>query len=138
MMCKFTIPGPPVGKQRARTVTQGGYTHSYTPPKTALYERLAAECYKQSFPGAEAATGAVQVAIRAFYAIPKSWHREKQKLALAGLIPVTVKPDLDNVCKCVMDACNGLAWADDKQVIWMQAQKAYAVEPRVDVEIWQC
>lgn len=132
----FTIPGQPQGKARARTVSQGGRVHSYTPPKTAAYERLIAECYKESFPSAEAYQGAVQVAIHAFYAVPKSWAKEKRKQALAGMIPVLVRSDIDNVCKLVMDALNGIAWVDDKQVVWLQADKQYGAEPRVEVEIW--
>ncbi len=133
----FSVPGPPQGKARARTVTQGGRVHSYTPSKTAQYEALVARTYKESFPDSEAATGAVEVVIRAFYAVPKSWPKEKRKQALAGMIPVLTKPDIDNACKAVLDSLNSIAWQDDKQIIWLQAIKAYSAEPRVEVEIWQ-
>ena len=137
MRRSFTVPGPPVGKQRARTVTQGGWVHSYTPAKTAAYESLVASTYKSSYPGAEAATGAVQVVIHAFYKVPLSWPLEKRKKALAGMIPVSVKPDLDNVLKIVTDALNGVAWVDDKQIVYATVQKIYADMPRVEVEIWE-
>ena len=135
-MRRFVIPGQPVGKARARTVSQGGKTHSYTPAKTARYEALVRGVYQNTFPGAKAATGAVQVAIRAFYAIPKSWTVEKRKKALAGMIPVLVRPDLDNAAKLIMDSLNGIAWVDDAQIIWLQACKEYSITPRVEVEIW--
>ena len=133
---QFTIPGNPVGKARARTVSQGGFTHSYTPAQTTRYEALVKGVYKQSFPNAEAVSGAVQVAIRAIYAVPKSWPVEKRKKALAGMLPVLVKPDCDNVLKIITDALNGLAWEDDKQIIYATVQKSYGTEPRVEVEIW--
>ena len=135
-MISFTVPGQPVGKARARTVVQGGKTHSFTPAKTARYEAFVAGVYKSLYPGAKPATGAVQVAIRAIYGVPKSWPAEKKRLALAELIPVQVKPDLDNVVKCICDALNGIAWEDDKQITWLQARKSYGAEPRVEVEIW--
>lgn len=130
------IPGQPQGKARARTVMQGGKAHSYTPAKTAAYEALVAGTYKTTFPGAEAATGAVEVAIRAIYEVPKSWPRKRKAEALAGMIPVTTKPDCDNILKIVCDALNGIAWVDDKQIVFAKVRKMYGVEPRVEVEIW--
>ena len=130
------IPGQPQGKARARTVLQGGKVHSYTPAKTAAYEALVAGTYKTSFPDAETATGAVEVAIRAIYEVPKSWPRKRKQEALAGLIPVTTKPDCDNILKIVADALNGVAWVDDSQIVFAKVRKAYGAEARVEVEIW--
>ena len=45
----FTVPGPPKGKARARTVrTKDGRTFSYTPDGTVLYENLIKTCYYQT------------------------------------------------------------------------------------------
>lgn len=41
--------------------------------------------------------------------------------------------DMDNVAKCILDALNGVAYVDDKQVR-MQSAKAYLL--RSPVEIW--
>lgn len=41
--------------------------------------------------------------------------------------------DMDNVAKCVLDALNGVAYVDDKQVR-VQSAKAYLL--RSPVEIW--
>jgi Holliday junction resolvase RusA-like endonuclease len=131
----FVVPGAPVGKARARVVTQGGYTHSYTPEKTALYERLVADTYKFTFPGEKPLTGPVELILRAFLPVPESWAKSKKAKALAGIITPTVKPDADNLAKSVCDALNGVAWIDDKQVIKLHVIKAYGV-PRVEVEIW--
>lgn len=131
----FTIPGQPQGKARARTVTQGGKTHSYTPKKTALYERSVREVYKLSFPGVERLTGPVTLILRAYMPIPESWPKAKKAKALAGLIEPMVKPDADNILKVVADALNGLAWEDDKQITHAEIIKSYGV-PRVEVEIY--
>lgn len=133
----FTVWGQPQGKGRARVVSQGGKAHGYTPPKTALYERLVAETYKSSYDGADALRKAVELKIDAFFRVPDSWPRRKKQEALAGLLPVTVKPDCDNILKVIADALNGVAWLDDKQVTFAQVRKAYGAEPRVEIEIWE-
>ena len=130
----FVVPGQPQGKGRARTVTQGGYTHSYTPHKTAAYERLIAGCYQAAYPGEKPLTSAVEVKIRAVFAVPKSWPLRRRQEALAGMIPVTVKPDCDNIMKC-MDALNGIAWVDDKQITVAMVEKVYDIDPHLEVEI---
>ena len=133
---EFTIPGPPHGKERARTVLQAGRVHSYTPEKTALYERLVGECYNFTHPGAKRLTGPVELKITAFFAIPKSWSQAMKQKALAEIIRPTVKSDYDNIAKAVTDGLNGIAWDDDKQVVDAYISKKYAVNPRVEVEIY--
>ena len=133
----FVVPGIPQGKARARTVMQGGRVHSFTPAKTASYERLVAGAYQSAFPGQEAAEGGVELTVRAYFPVPKSWPLKRKQQALAGMIPVTVKPDCDNILKVIADALNGIAWQDDKQIIFAQVVKQYSIEPRVEVEIWQ-
>ena len=45
---RFTVPGEPKGKARARTVrSKKGGTFSYTPEGTMLYENLIKCCYRQ-------------------------------------------------------------------------------------------
>ena len=132
----FVVPGPPQGKARARVVNHGGRAHSYTPQKTALYERLVAGCYNFAHPGAKRLTGPVELKITAFYPIPQSWPIAKKGKALAEMILPTVKPDTDNIAKSVCDALNGAAWDDDKQVTLLEVVKKYGAEPRVEVEIW--
>ena len=39
------------------------------------------------------------------------------------------KPDVDNLCKTILDALNGLAYEDDKQVVECVIKKFYATEP---------
>ncbi len=37
-----------------------------------------------------------------------------------------VKPDLDKLIRCVLDALTGVAWVDDSQVVGLACTKAYA------------
>lgn len=133
----FSIPGAPVGKARPRVTTQGGHPHAYTPPKTASYERLVRETYKLSFPGQKPLEGPLELVLRAYMPIPESWPQSKKAKALSEMIQPTVKPDIDNIVKSVMDGLNGTAYEDDKQIMFVQAKKVYSMMPRVEVEIWQ-
>lgn len=47
----------------------------------------------------------------------------------------TVKPDTDNIAKSILDALNGIAYNDDKQVVTLIVQKWYAEVPSVSVMI---
>ena len=49
------------------------------------------------------------------------------------------KPDIDNTAKCVMDALNGKAYADDSQVTTLRAMKEPQTrieQPYTEIKIW--
>lgn len=53
--------------------------------------------------------------------------------------PVT-RPDLDNLEKLVKDACNGLLWTDDAQVVAIAKRKYYCADgepPRIELQVWE-
>lgn len=134
-MQKFVVPGPPQGKGRARTVSRGGKTHSFTPQRTVQYESLVALAYRLAYPDTEPTANPVRLLVEAYMPIPQSWPKSKQAAALNGTMLPTVKPDADNVLKCVLDSINGIAWVDDKQVTDAEIVKRYAAIPRVEVTI---
>lgn len=129
-MITFKIDGQPQGKARPRFTKSG---HTYTPEKTKAYEEAVAWAYKSA--GGKINGGYVTVNIAAFYKIPKSITKEKRGLIEKGLLKPSVKPDIDNVVKAVLDGLNGVAYCDDAQVIRMSATKAYSTEPSVVVEV---
>lgn len=134
MSMRFTVPGEPVGKGRPRVVRNGGFTRTYTPEKTAVYENLVKlEFQRQG--GRMLRDGPVAVWIAARYGIPSSASKRKQQAMVAGFIRPTKKPDCDNVAKVICDALNGLAWKDDSQVVMLHVEKRFGEIPGVDVEI---
>lgn len=42
------------------------------------------------------------------------------------------KPDIDNYAKAVLDACNGVLWLDDSQIISLYASKAWTPTSKCD------
>lgn len=134
---RFTVPGQPKGKARARTVRRGGgKSFSYTPEGTVLYENLIKTCYLQDAGHVLFNDGQpLAVSITAFYEVPKSYSKKKKQEMLDGQLYPTKKPDIDNIAKCVLDALNKLAYRDDTQVVRLHMEKHYAEIPRVEVEI---
>jgi Holliday junction resolvase RusA-like endonuclease len=133
-MIKFTIPGPPQGKARART----GKGFAYTPEKTVLYENLIKSVFIQDKCKRVQSEGQpLTMHIRAFYPIPKSISQKVKDFMLQNQIRPTKKPDADNVLKVVADALNGIAYHDDTQIVTAIVEKYYGEEPRVEVEIWE-
>ena len=48
----------------------------------------------------------------------------------------TKKPDNDNIAKIILDALNGVAYQDDKQVVSLQVEKYYTeADEMVTVEL---
>ncbi len=39
-----------------------------------------------------------------------------------------MKPDIDNLIKTVLDACNGHVWKDDNQITEITSSKRYGIE----------
>ena len=48
-------------------------------------------------------------------------------MAIDGILKPAKKPDADNILKLGLDALNGVAYADDKQVIEVRCRKFYSV-----------
>lgn len=131
MTVEFTIPGAPQGKERPRFTKNG---IAYTPQKTRDYEKLVAWAYHCEAHGAKL-TGPIFAEIAAVYAVPPSWNKKKRAEALDNRIFPMVKPDLDNIVKAVLDACNGLAYKDDAAVTDLTICKRYGTRPCVVVRL---
>lgn len=128
----FTVPGQPVGKGRPRFTVTGGRVRTYTPKATREFEqRVAWLCPHRP------ATGPIRMSITAIFRRPKAMKRRSDP---PGLCWHTKKPDLDNVCKAVIDSCNGRAYEDDNQIVKIDALAFYAEKtgkPRTLVEIYE-
>lgn len=128
---KFIIPGEPVAKGRPKLSRYG----TYTPKKTKEYEEhIKQEWRKNGYK--EPLKGAVAVSIRFCRGIQKSGSKAVKTAKLTGKVKPTVKPDLDNYIKAVLDGLNGLAWVDDSQIVNISATKEYSMKPETVVLIW--
>lgn len=134
-MIAFTIPGPPIGKGRARVGKVGNHARLFTPAKTVSYEGLVATVAQKAMGKTPLLEGALSVRMWIDCPIPASWSQKKQRMALAGEIYPTTKPDKDNIIKAIYDGCNGIVWHDDVQIVDGWQRKRYASKPGVRVEV---
>lgn len=135
MNVSFTIPGNPQGKGRPRFSTRGGFVRAYTPQKTASYEEAVRFELARAMRGKRPAEAPVSLTIVARVPVPGSWSKVRRERALAGEIRPTVKPDLDNIEKIVLDAMNGGAFPDDAYVVSCSKTKIYSENPGVTVTL---
>ena len=129
MMQAFRVEGAPVGKARPR-VTRWG---AYTPRKTAQHEASIKAAAQQA--GIVAISGPVTLQVAFVMPIPQSWPKKRREAAARQEMMPLGKPDVDNLCKAVMDALIGIAYQDDTQVVRLVACKLYGTEPRTEVWI---
>jgi Holliday junction resolvase RusA-like endonuclease len=138
MEINFTVYGEPVGKGRPRVGRlKNGASHTYTPEKTAAYERqIRVEFLRQTggarFPG----DVPLEMSIAAYYAIPKSASKHKRAEMEIGALRPMKKPDADNVLKICADSLNKMAYHDDAQIVKSAISKHYGNEPRVEISIY--
>ena len=127
-----TVIGEIVGKQRPRVCRHG----TYTPKKTKDYEQLIRNSYIAQDGKFFERDIPVQITIKAYKKPPKSTTKKNLKLIEQGLFPWIKKPDIDNICKSVLDALNGIAYADDGQVVKVGTTKEYTLqEERIEFEV---
>lgn len=132
----FFVPGQPVAKGRPIAGRGfGGRTTLRTPEKTVAYEGLVAHACAQAMEGAPPFSGPLELSLQINVQIPASWSKKRQQAAQDGDIAPTKKPDLDNIVKALCDGMNGVAYADDAQIVQMSVRKVYSTTPGAHVVV---
>lgn len=116
---RFFIAGKAKGKGRPRFYKG----HAVTPQDTRDYETMIAMLYKGL--RGRMHQGAVEIDIKAYIYVPKSYSKKKRQEIARGKIKPECKPDVDNIAKIVLDGLNGIAYSDDKQVVKLTVEKIY-------------
>ena len=108
---KFTVYGKPTGKARPR-FAKG---RAYTPKPTTEYESAVRQAYVSSG-GINHDDSPITINITAYFRKAKTNKMSSPML----------KPDSDNIAKIICDALNNVAYNDDKQIISLKVDKAWA------------
>lgn len=118
------VPLPPVPQGRPRITTIGGHARMYSPKHVTEHKKEIRNCAERVISYMEHPCfmeGPISVVL---------WFRfekpESRKRVNSTPYPFPdVKPDLDNLEKCVLDALNGVAYKDDAQITQLQSMKSY-------------
>jgi len=106
----------------------------YDPKKVRDYKKYIAWETKRQWKK-EPLQGAVKIKIDIYRDIQKTESKKNKKLKDEGVIRPTVKSDLDNYLKAVLDAMNKIAYVDDSQIVEINARKFYSYNPRVEIKL---
>lgn len=134
---QFTIPHTPVAKGRARSTVKRGrggkpiltkdgqpIVSTYTPEKTRDFEALVRDFAQQAARG-EPLDCPVDLLVEFRFKIPSSYTKWQRDLAAEGMLHHTKKPDCSNLVKAIEDACNGVLFKDDGQVVGCVTDKVF-------------
>lgn len=118
MLIEFDVP---IVKGKARPRFANG--HVYTPASTRTSERQIANEYMRvcKNTNGEIACAPRGTSVEVEITVQKPLPQGRPKSCVWE--HDTTKPDLDNVAKLVLDALNGLAWADDAQITTLNLHK---------------
>ena len=112
MIHKQTFNIKPRSKQRPRSTRSG---HTYTPKETREYEKKISEAYS----GVAFTDGPLHVTL--------VFDNDKTEITIKELKPKRnpskLRGDIDNYAKAILDALNGVAYTDDKQIISLELRK---------------
>ena len=114
MTLRLVIPGTPIPLGRHRT----GKGRTYLPARSRAYRTLIQTCWMAS--GRPSLGGLPFACSMRFYGL-------------------RANADLDNAIKAIMDSLNGLAFADDRQLVCIAGAHrlpADADGPRCEVDLW--
>jgi Holliday junction resolvase RusA-like endonuclease len=130
-LANFVVPGVPKAKGRPRMTRAG---HAYTPAATAQAEQDFLVLAMRHFP--RPLSGPLRIDLSFTFPVPASWSKKKQAAALGLELAHESRPDLDNLIKLVLDALNGRAWVDDRQIYNLSAAKCYGQAAETWVLVW--
>ena len=129
----LVFPIKPLAKQSYRS-TKSGF--GYQPKdvvdfKNAIRYMATKELPKDHKP----LTGALTVIIDFQFALISSANKAQKKAVFEAdcQIAKTTKPDIDNLCKAMFDALNGIAWSDDALIVQLIATKCYGKTDKITV-----
>lgn len=132
---KLIINKTPQPQSRPRFTARGRYVHAYENKKITMYKRMVAATYQSYFGAVKPTEKAIAVDVVFYRPVQKSISKIERQRRLTGESLPAIKPDIDNYVKAILDALNGVAFRDDKQIISLNAKKLYSDKPRTEIEI---
>jgi len=132
---EFVVAGIPAPQGSKRAFVRGGRVSlvescARVKPYRALVS-LAASQARTEAPTQQP----VGIAIAFVFVRPKSHYTSKGELR-AGAPSHPGKPDIDKLCRAVLDALTGILYHDDAQVVSLSASKRYGVASMTAISLF--
>ena len=129
---QFELSAVPTAQQRARHTRTGRAYKSAVQKANELTLEALLLPHRPLWP----LKGPLKLVFTAYMPIPASASKRRREAMLSGKIGHTVKPDVDNLAKQILDAMSRLwFFDDDKQIVELCGRKRYAENPRWVIEI---
>lgn len=128
-MTTFVIPGKPFAKQRPRFSRRNG--RAFTPKETVSFEQTVGAIAVKHFP--TPIQGPVRLKVAATFIPAPSWSKKKTAAHINR--PHMQRPDLDNIVKAISDGLNRIAYADDGQIVQVEASKIWGPHAQTVVTV---
>lgn len=134
---RFEFNIEPVEQARPRATRMRKGIRVYDPKKVAVFKRQLGLLAKQQMldRGLEPYDGPLEVHMEFYRPVQTSLSQKERARRLSGAHRPIVKPDLDNYIKSTSDALNGIIWTDDNCIVSLAAEKYYADDPHLVVEV---
>ena len=113
---KFTLYAEPIAQGRPRLSSHGGFARAYAPPKSKNWKAYVADHARKAMLESDLdkpMDGPLCVRARFAFPLPKSHWRKRTPRPKQWHVK---RPDLDNLYKGVVDACEGIVFHRDSQV----------------------
>jgi Holliday junction resolvase RusA-like endonuclease len=133
---ELIIPGDYHGQGRPRTVTNK-FTRKTTTYNPNAKEKKDLQKLIRFLTREKPLTGAISVNLTIYRKMQKSLSKKEREAKAKGIIRPTVKPDIDNKIKLILDAMNGIVWEDDNQIVELNAKEYYSDDPRIEAKIFE-
>lgn len=112
--------------------------HSYQSKAVTDYQRaIRAMALAQTSQDMRPLSGELYVSIEFVWKHPKSWGKKRIAELRERSIYKSSRPDIDNLCKGVFDALNGVIWNDDSQIVAIHAWKRYGYNDAIIMRVWE-
>lgn len=132
----FTVHGlaQPAGSKTAGRAKDGRMFVRDSAKRSAPWKQQVATAAGEACAGAELLTGALHLDVTFVVPRPKGHYGKRGLLPSAPIYP-TVRPDITKLLRAVEDACTGIIWRDDAQIVSQVAGKQYGEPARCEVTV---
>lgn len=130
---EIIVPGQPCSQARAKAQTNRGFVRMYDPSSKAKRKANLAIWPQLPVEYAYKPDDVFQVELDAYFE-PRKEPTYKHNLRTWSAFKNT-KPDVDNIAKFYLDACNLILWHDDAQVVSLKVRKLYSIVPKTVLRV---